>query len=152
MLLHREDVMGKRPDHAVVVYCNLIRQVYKRTPIIVGGIEASLRRLAHYDYWDNGLKRSVLLDAGADLVSYGMGERSIIEIAQALDAGIHISDLTFVAGTVYKAKSLESVYDYLLLPSFEELKKDKLNYARSFYTQYTNTDPFTWKTAGGTLL
>ncbi len=138
-------VMGKRPDHAVVVYSNLIRQVYKHTPIIIGGIEASLRRLAHYDYWDNGLKRSVLLDAGADLISYGMGERSILEIAQALDAGICISDLTFVAGTVYKTKSLESVYDYQMLPTFGELKQDKRNYAKSFYTQYINTDPFSGK-------
>ena len=79
--------MGKRPDYAAVVYGNLIRQTYKKTPIILGGIEASLRRLAHYDYWSNQLKRSILLDSGADLVSYGMGERSIIEIAEALDAG-----------------------------------------------------------------
>lgn len=138
-------VMGKRPDHAAVVYCNLIRQVYKHTPVIVGGIEASLRRLAHYDYWDNALKRSLLLDSGADLISYGMGERSILEIAQALDSGIDISDLTFVAGTVYKAKSLESVYDYQMLPSFEELRQDRLNYARSFYVQYMNTDPISAK-------
>lgn len=138
-------VMGKRPDHAAVVYCNLIRQVYKHTPVIVGGIEASLRRLAHYDYWDNALKRSLLLDSGADLISYGMGERSVLEIAQALDSGIDISDLTFVAGTVYKAKSLESVYDYQMLPSFEELRQDRLNYARSFYMQYRNTDPISAK-------
>ena len=111
-------VMGKRPDHATVVYCNLIRQTYKHTPIIIGGIEASLRRLAHYDYWEHSLKRSILLDAGADLVSYGMGERSVIEIAQALDSGIAVSDITFVEGTVYKTKNLECVYDYELLPSF----------------------------------
>ena len=80
-------VMGKRPDYAVTVYGNLIRQVYKKTPIILGGIEASLRRLAHYDYWSNKLKRSVLLDSGADIISYGMGEHSIIEIAEALDSG-----------------------------------------------------------------
>lgn len=138
-------VMGKRPDHATVVYCNLIRQTYKHTPIIIGGIEASLRRLAHYDYWDNSLKRSILLDSGADLVSYGMGERSVIEIAQALDSGIAVSDITFVEGTVYKTKNLECVYDYELLPSFGALKEEKRNYAGSFYIQYTNTDPFSGK-------
>ena len=131
-------VMGKRPDYAVVVYSNLIRQVYKHTPIILGGIEASLRRLAHYDYWSDRLKRSVLLDSGADIISYGMGERSIIEIAEALDSGIAVKDITFIDGTVCKVKSLDSVYDAVILPSFEELKEDKLNYARSFYTQYCN--------------
>ena len=88
-------VMGKRPDYAVTVYGNLIRQVYKKTPIILGGIEASLRRLAHYDYWSNKLKRSVLLDSGADIISYGMGEHSIIEIAEALDSGLSIQDITY---------------------------------------------------------
>ena len=138
-------VMGKRPDYAVVVYSNLIRQVYKHTPIILGGIEASLRRLAHYDYWSDRLKRSVLLDSGADIISYGMGERSIIEIAEALDSGIAVKDITFIDGTVCKVKSLDSVYDAVILPSFEELREDKLNYARSFYTQYCNTDPFSGK-------
>lgn len=135
-------VMGKRPDYATIVYCNLIRQVYKKTPIIIGGIEASLRRLAHYDYWSDKLKRSILLDAGADLISYGMGERSILEIAEALDAGIDVKDITYIDGTVCKVKSLESVYDAIVLESFEDLKKDKKNYAKSFYTQYCNTDPF----------
>lgn len=138
-------VMGKRPDYATIVYGNLIRQVYKKTPIIIGGIEASLRRLAHYDYWSNHLKRSILLDSGADLISYGMGERSIVEIADALKSGIAIGDITFIDGTVYKAKDLSSVYDAVTLPSYEELKKDKLNYARSFYVQYCNTDPFSGK-------
>lgn len=138
-------VMGKRPDYATIVYGNLIRQVYKKTPIIIGGIEASLRRLAHYDYWANHLKRSILLDSGADLISYGMGERSIVEIADALKSGIAVGDITFIDGTVYKAKDLSSVYDAVTLPSYEELKKDKLNYARSFYVQYCNTDPFSGK-------
>ena len=138
-------VMGKRPDYATIVYGNLIRQVYKKTPIIIGGIEASLRRLAHYDYWSNHLKRSILLDSGADLISYGMGERSIVEIADALKSGIAVGDITFIDGTVYKAKDLSSVYDAVMLPSYEELKKDKLNYARSFYVQYCNTDPFSGK-------
>lgn len=138
-------VMGKRPDYAVTVYCNLIRQVYKKTPIIIGGIEASLRRLAHYDYWSNKMKRSVLLDSGADILSYGMGERSIIEIAEALDSGLDVSDITYIDGTVCKVKSLDSVYDAIYLPSYHALQEDKLNYANSFYTQYCNTDPFSGK-------
>ncbi len=136
---------GKRPDHATVVYCNLIRQKYKDCPIIIGGIEASLRRLAHYDYWSDSLKRSILLDSQADIISYGMGEHSIVEIAEALDAGIAVKDITFIDGTVYKTGNLENVYDYLLLPSYEDLKADRLNYARSFRIQYDNTDPFSGK-------
>lgn len=138
-------VIGKRPDYATVVYCNLIRHTYKDVPIIIGGIEASLRRLAHYDYWSDSLKRSILLDSQADLISYGMGERSIVEIADALNSGLSISDITFIDGTVYKTKSLENVYDYEMLPSYDELKANKMNYAKSFYTQYCNTDPFTGK-------
>ena len=139
-------IMGKRPDYAACVYGNLIRRVYKHTPVILGGIEASLRRLAHYDYWSDRLKRSVLLDSGADLISYGMGERSIIEIAEALDSGIQVKDLTFIPGTVYKTKSTDSVYDAIRLPSYEELKEDRLSYAESFYIQYSNTDPYSGKT------
>lgn len=138
-------VMGKRPDYATVVYCNLIRQTYKKTPIVIGGIEASLRRMAHYDYWSNKLKRSILLDSGADIISYGMGERSIVEIAEALDSGLAIEDITYIDGTVVKVKSLDSVYDSLILESWDELKEEKLNYAKSFYKQYCNTDPFTSK-------
>ncbi len=138
-------IMGKRPDYATTVYCNLIRKTYKKTPIVIGGIEASLRRLAHYDYWSNKLKRSILLDSGANLISYGMGEKSIVEIADALNSGIAVEDITFIAGTVYKTKNLDSVYDAEQLPSYEELKEDKLNYARSFYIQYNNTDPFSGK-------
>lgn len=138
-------VMGKRPDYAAVVYGNLIRQTYKQTPVILGGIEASLRRLAHYDYWSDRLKRSILLDSGADMISYGMGEHSIVEIAEALDSGIAVSDLTYLDGTVVKTRSLDSVYDAVILPSYEELNKEKLTYAKSFYTQYCNTDPFSGK-------
>lgn len=136
---------GKRPDYAVVVYGNLIRQTYKDVPILIGGIEASLRRLGHYDYWSDSLKRSVLLDSSADILMYGMGERSVIEIADALNSGIDVKDITFVDGTVYKTKSLESVYDYQMLPSFEEISQNKKKYAESFYVQYTNTDPFSGK-------
>ena len=135
--------MGLRPDRAVIVYSNLIRQTYKKTPIILGGIEASLRRMAHYDYWENKVKHSILMDSGADLISYGMGEHSIIEIAEALDSGIPVEEITYVAGTVYKCKDLSRTYQPVVLPSFEEVKEDKMAYARSFAIQYQNTDPFT---------
>lgn len=138
-------VMGKRPDYAATVYCNLIRQTYKHTPIIVGGIEASLRRLAHYDYWSNKVKRSILLDSGADLVVYGMGERAIVEVADALKSGIAVKDISFIDGCVYKTKNLENVFDYELLPSYDEILESKETFARSFYTQYLNTDSFTAK-------
>lgn len=138
-------VMGKRPDYATIVYCNLIRQTYKHTPIIIGGIEASLRRLAHYDYWSDKLKRSILLDSGADIISYGMGERSIIEIADALASGLSVQDITFVDGTVYKTRKREDIYDAIELPHYEALLADKKKYAESFYIQYCNTDPFTAK-------
>lgn len=138
-------VMGKRPDHATVVYGNLIRQRYKDVPIIIGGIEASLRRLAHYDYWSDSLKRSILLDSQADIISYGMGENSIVEIADALDSGLLAEHITYIPGTVYKTKDIESVYDYQMLPSYEELCNDKINYAKSFLVQYQNTDPFLGK-------
>lgn len=138
-------VMGKRPDYATIVYCNLIRQIYKQTPIILGGIEASLRRLAHYDYWSNKLKRSILLDSGADLISYGMGEHSIIEIADALNSGLSVRDITFIDGTVYKTRKREDIYDAIELPHYEALLADKREYAKSFYTQYCNTDPLVGK-------
>lgn len=137
--------MAKRPDHAAIVYGNLIRRKYPKGTIILGGIEASLRRLAHYDYWDNKLRRSILLDASADIVLYGMGERSIVEVADALKAGIAVSDISFVEGSVYKTKSLDSVYDYELLPSFPSMQEEKVNYAKSFAIQYQNTDPFSGK-------
>ena len=137
--------IGKRPDYATVVYCNLIRQAYKDTAIIMGGMEASLRRLAHYDYWSDKMKRSILLDSQADLLLYGMGERSIVEVADALKSGLSIRDCTFIDGTVYKAKDLDSVYDYLLLPAWQAVSTDKAEYARSFFKQYSNTDPFVAK-------
>lgn len=139
-------IMGKRPDHAVVVYSNLIRQKYKDTPIILGGIEASLRRMAHYDYWSDSFKRSVLLDSGADLISYGMGERSVVEIADALNAGIDVRDITFIKGTVYRARSMEQTQDALVLPAYQEMLSDKSKYAQSFQIQHQNTDPFYGKT------
>lgn len=138
-------IMGKRPDYATVVYCNLIRRTYRNTPIVIGGIEASLRRLAHYDYWSNKVKRSILLDSGADLISYGMGERSIIEIADALESGIDIKDITFIDGTVFKTKDESIIYDAIKLPDYDTIKENKREFAKSFYTQYCNTDPFSGK-------
>ena len=137
--------MGLRPDRAVVVYSNLIRQSYKDSPVILGGIEASLRRMAHYDYWENKVKHSILIDSGADLISYGMGEHSILEIAEALDSGIPIEEITYIAGTVYRTKDLLRAYEPIILPSFEDVKENKAVYAESFATQYRNTDPFTAK-------
>lgn len=136
----------KRPDHATVVYGNLIRRVYKDVPVIIGGIEASLRRMAHYDYWSDSFKRSILLDSQADLLSYGMGEKSIVEIADALDSGIAVKDITFIPGTVYRTKDISGIYDFVELPSYEEMKAQPGKYAESFQTQYSNTDPFTGKT------
>lgn len=137
--------MGHRPDRAATVYSNLIRQTYKKTPIILGGIEASLRRLAHYDYWDNRVRRSVLMDSGADLISYGMGEHSILEIAEALESGIPVEEITYIPGTVFKCRDLSRIYEPILLPSFEEISENKKLYAESFAVQYKNTDPFTAK-------
>ena len=137
--------INKRPDRATAVYGNLIRRTYKNTPIIIGGIEASLRRMAHYDYWSDSFKRSILLDSQADLLLYGMGERSIVEVADALNSGIAVNDITFIKGTVYKTKSTDGFYDEIILPAYEEMKENKRSYAESFRIQYENTDPFTGK-------
>ena len=136
-------VMGKRPDRATIVYCNLIRQTYRDVPIIIGGVEASLRRLAHYDYWSDKMRRSLLLDAQADLLLYGMGERSIREVADGLNSGLHISDITYVDGTVYRAKAIDDSLPTVILPDYRELQENPRRYAESFQIQYRNTDPFT---------
>ena len=133
---------GKRPDYATVVYCNLIRRSFPKIPILIGGIEASLRRLAHYDYWSDSLKRSILLDSQADLLLYGMGERAIVEVADAMNSGLDIHDITFVNGTAYRTRDCSGVVDAITLPSYDELRADRRRYAESFYTQYRNTDPF----------
>ena len=133
-------VMGKRPDNATVVYGNLIRKTYRDIPVIIGGIEASLRRMAHYDYWSDSFKRSILLDSQADIISYGMGEKSIVEIADALNSGITVRDITFVPGTVYKTKDISGIYDGLRLPDYIAMKENKVEYAKSFGIQYQNTD------------
>ena len=138
-------VMGKRPDYATVVYCNLIRQVYKDVPIIIGGIEASLRRLAHYDYLSDSMKRSILLDSQADLLSYGMGEKSIVEIAEALNAGMDVKDITYIDGTVFRTRQLDESFPTIVLPDFARLKENRRAYAESFRVQYQNCDPFTAK-------
>ena len=134
---------GKRPDYATIVYCNLIRRKYKKVPIMIGGIEASLRRLAHYDYWSDKLKKSILMDSGANILMYGMGELASVAIADALDSGIDVSDITYVPGTVVKMREVDdliSAQGAIVLPEFSELEADKLNYAKSFYIQYQNTD------------
>lgn len=140
---------GHRPDRAVIVYCNLIRRKYKKTPIVIGGIEASLRRMGHYDYWSDSVRRSILLESGADLISYGMGEHSIVEIADALEGGLRVQDITFIRGTVYKTRDLASLTDEaagaegtVRLPDFETICQDKRAFADSVRIQYENTDPF----------
>ncbi len=135
-----------RPDRAVTVYSNRLREAYKHVPVIIGGIEASLRRLSHYDYWSDSVKRSVLLDSGADLLVYGMGEKSIIQIAEALESGIPVNEITFINGTVYKTKDKNRPYEPVFLPSYDEVSASKKKYCESFKIQYENTDSITGKT------
>ncbi|MBR0086196.1 MAG: YgiQ family radical SAM protein [Lachnospiraceae bacterium] len=136
---------GYRPDYATIVYCNLIRKKYGKIPILIGGIEASLRRLGHYDYWQDKMKRSILMDSGADILMYGMGELSIVEIADSLNAGIPVSEITYVPGTVYKTREIENVQDGIVLPDYDEIARDPAAYARSFNIQYRNMDHITEK-------
>lgn len=132
---------GLRPDRATIVYCQKIREAFKNVPIMIGGIEASLRRLSHYDYWDNKVRRSILLDSQADILMFGMGEHQIVELAESLSSGIPIEQITYVKGTVYKTKTLDNIYeDYIMLPSYKEVCSDKKIYAESFSKQYENTD------------
>jgi uncharacterized radical SAM protein YgiQ len=135
-----EEKAGLRPDRAVIVYGNKIREAYKDIPIIIGGIESSLRRFAHYDYWSNSIRRSILLDSAADLLVYGMGEKSIISIAESLESGIPIEEITYIDGTVFRTKNLERLYKYKILPSYKEITESKEKYAESFMIQYKNTD------------
>lgn len=131
---------GKRPDRAVIVYSNRCREAYRGVPVIIGGIEASLRRFAHYDYWEDKVRRSILSDSGADLLLYGMGERAILEVAEALDGGLPADQITYVPGTCFMTPSLELVYDYQLIESYEEVASDKKKYASAFLTQYREQD------------
>ena len=144
-------VMGKRPDRATIVYCNLIRQTYRDVPILIGGVEASLRRLAHYDYWSDQMRRSILLDAQADLLLYGMGERSIREVADGLNSGLRIGDMTYIDGTVYRTGALDDSLPTLVLPDYEALRQNSRQYAESFRIQYRNTDPLHRQAVGRAL-
>lgn len=137
---------GKRPDRAVIVYCNKIREAYKSVPIVIGGIESSLRRLAHYDYWEDRVRRSILMDSGADILIYGMGERAVIEIAEALDSGIEVRDVSWIKGTCIKSGELPYIDDYIMLPHYEKIISSKKAYAESFKVKYENNDAITAKT------
>lgn len=139
---------GLRPDRAVIVYANRAKEAYKDVPVIIGGLEASLRRFGHYDYWSDKVRRSVLLDSKADLLIYGMGERAILEIAEALDSGIDARDITWIRGTCYRAKNLElpGMEEAVILPSFDEISTSKKAYAKSFALQYRNQDSISAKT------
>ncbi|MBQ3182000.1 MAG: YgiQ family radical SAM protein, partial [Clostridia bacterium] len=127
--------MGLRPDRATIVYANLARRTFGKIPILIGGIEASLRRFAHYDYWQDAVRRSILDDSGADILMYGMGEHSIVEIARALDNGTDVSDIRHVRGTCYMTKDLEKIKKYIEIPSFDEVKNDKVSYAKAHKIQ-----------------
>lgn len=131
---------GRRPDRAVIVYSNRAREAYKDVPVIIGGLEASLRRLGHYDYWDDKVRRSILLDSKADILIYGMGERASVEIAEALDAGIDAKDIGWIRGTCVKEKNPYIQEEDIILPDFEEIKKSKKAYCKSFAMQYRSND------------
>lgn len=136
-----QGIMGKRPDRPTIVYTQILKRLFPDIPILIGGIEASLRRLAHYDYWDDKVRRSILIDSQADLLMFGMGENTIIEVAGALDGGLNVKDICYIRGTVWKTKSIESIIDdYILLPDYETICHDKYAYARSFMIQYENQD------------
>ncbi len=137
---------GKRPDRAIIVYCNRIREAYGDIPIVIGGIEASTRRFAHYDYWSDKVRRSLLIDSGADLLAYGMGENIMRRIAFLLDKGVPVNKLCDIRGTVYRCKKDAPVhYDYVETSDYNTLKTDKAAYARAFKVQYDNMDAITGK-------
>ena len=137
--------VGLRPDRATIVYCNKIREAYKNIPIVIGGIEASLRRFAHYDYWSDRVRKSILVDSGADLLVYGMGEKQIVEIAQYLNDGLEVRYIRHIPGTCFLVDSLENLTDYLIIPSYKEVAQDKRKYAEAFRIQYEEQDPFRGK-------
>ncbi|MDK0626321.1 YgiQ family radical SAM protein [Clostridium perfringens] len=139
--------MGKRPDRATIVYCNKIREAYKDVNIVIGGIEASLRRFAHYDYWENKVRKSILVDSGADLLVYGMSEKQIVEVADFLNQGFDGKYIRHIPGTCYIADSLDEIYEeHIVLPSFKEVSSDKRTYAECFKIQYDEQDPVRGKT------
>ena len=134
--------MGLRPDRATIVYCNKIREAYKNVSVIIGGVEASLRRFAHYDYWSDKVRKSMLIDSGADLLVYGMSEKQIVEVARNLENGVEAKNIRDVKGTCYVVENLEDVKDeYVLIPSYKEICKDKIKYAEAFKAQYEEQDP-----------
>lgn len=132
---------GFRPERATIVYCSRLRELYPDVPIIIGGIEASLRRMAHYDYWSNTVRRSILADSQADLLIFGMGERALLEVAADLQQGVAIENIQDVQGTCYRVPSMDYVWDYLPLPSFAEVAKSKEKFAESFKREYLEQDP-----------
>ncbi len=136
---------GKRPDRAVIVYCNRIKEAYSDVPIIIGGIEASLRRFAHYDYWDNKVRRSIIFDSRADVLTYGMGEKIIVQLANALRDGIALDD-TCADGCCYIKKDISEIDDYIELPSMEEVRDDNKKYCIATKIEYQNQDPIRGKT------
>ena len=131
---------GHRPDRAVIVYCNRIKEAYKDVPIIIGGIEASLRRFAHYDYWSDKVRKSILMDSKADLLIYGMGEKTIVQIAEMLKYGSKISSLIFLKGTCYITKDIDKLTDYIEIPSYEDVSTDKNAYGEAYKIEYHEQD------------
>lgn len=130
---------GFRPDRCTIVYTNLVRQAFGDIPVVIGGIEASLRRFAHYDYWDNKVRRSILFDSRADIIAYGMGEKQIVAIADSLNAGIDVKDISWIEGTAVKADAPPE--DAYILPSFEKICEDKRAYAEATREEFLNQDP-----------
>lgn len=136
---------GFRPERATIVYCNRLRELYADVPIIIGGIEASLRRMAHYDYWSNSVRRSILVDSQADLLVFGMGERALLEIAADLQQGVAIENIQDVQGTCYRVPNMDYAWDYLPLPSYSEVKNQKEKFAKAFKIEYLEQDPIRGK-------
>ncbi len=132
--------MGLRPDRATIVYCNKIREAYKDIDIVIGGIEASLRRFAHYDYWSDKVRKSILVDSGADLLVYGMSEKQIVKVAEALNDGLQAKYIRYLDGTSYMVDSLDEIYDYKLMPSYKEVCDDKVKYAMACKMQEDEQD------------
>ena len=131
---------GRRPDRAVIVYANRCREAFPHVPVLIGGIEASLRRFAHYDYWDDRVRHSILYDSGADILMYGMGERSVAAIADALDAGVPVHEIRDIPGTCFRVNDPSEVPDAIVLPSFSEVSTDRRKYAEAFRIQFEEQD------------
>ncbi|AVK49661.1 YgiQ family radical SAM protein [Clostridium sp. MF28] len=137
---------GHRPDRSIIVYCNRIREAYKDAAIAIGGIEASLRRFAHYDYWDNKVRRSILVDSKADLLMYGMGEKTVVQIAELLRYGANIKNITSVRGTCYLTKDISNIKNAVIVPSFDEVSTDKEAYGEAYKLEYYEQDSINGRT------